>query len=276
MAGMVTHWLTEAGRWPIPTPEQQILLGKAIKRSQQPDATAREKRQGQRAKERLIRGNLRLVVSVSKSYSRALSGCHGLEIADLLQEGAIGLQRAAEKFDFEKGYKFSTYATWWIRQGMGRLLSYSGRMIRVPCSTHDLLRRWRHRPTGQSLEDFAAFWDYSPAKVLAELEQAEITDCVSTDARVRNHDDHGALIELLAAPEPPDNLEQLREQLEWLAKLDPEGLDLLTLHKEQGHTRAEIAEAKGWSSNEVRKYLDSAKARFRQTAGAGAQQLLAS
>ena len=269
-------WLQQAGRWPIPTPEQQLLLGRAIKRSQQPDATARELRQGQRAKERLVRGNLRLVVSIAKSYRRQLSGCRGLEMLDLMQEGCIGLQRAAEKFDFEKGYRFSTYATWWVRQAMGRCISYYGRMIRVPCSTHDLLRRWRHRPAEQSVEDFAAYWDYKPARVRIELEQATITDCFSTDARVHHHEEGAAVIELLAAPEPPDDLEQLREQLEWLAKLDPAGLDLLTLHKEQGLNRAEISEAKGWEYRETCQRLNRAKDRLRTAAGAGVRELLAS
>ena len=170
-----------------------------------------------------MRGNP-LAVSIAKSYRRRqLSGCRGLELLDLMQEGCIGLQRAAEKFDYEKGYKFFDLrhlvdppVPW------GRCISYYGRMIRVPCSTHDLLRRWRHRPAEQSVEDFAAYWDYKPARVRIELEQATITDCFSTDARVHHQEEGAAVIELLAAPEPPEDLEQLREQLEWLAKLDPQ------------------------------------------------------
>src|SRR6185369_679198 len=96
-------FLNEAGRYALLTAAQEVELAKAIERGDQ------------RAKDMLINSNLRLVVSIAKKYQG-----HGLTLLDLIQEGIIGLIRAAEKFDWRKGFKFSTYATWWIRQAVQR------------------------------------------------------------------------------------------------------------------------------------------------------------
>src|SRR5689334_19703589 len=108
-------FLNEAGRWPLLTKEEEVELAKRIERG---DAEA---------KERMINSNLRLVVSIAKKYQG-----HGLSLLDLIQEGIIGLIRAAEKFDWRKGFKFSTYATWWIRQAVQRGVANKARTIRIP------------------------------------------------------------------------------------------------------------------------------------------------
>ena len=108
-------FLNEAGRWPLLTAAEEVELAKAIERG---DAAA---------KERLINSNLRLVVSIAKRYQG-----HGLSLLDLIQEGIIGLIRAAEKFDWRRGFKFSTYATWWIRQAVQRGVANKSRTIRIP------------------------------------------------------------------------------------------------------------------------------------------------
>ena len=108
-------FLNEAGRWPLLTAAEEVELAKAMERG---DAAA---------KERLINSNLRLVVSIAKRYQG-----HGLSLLDLIQEGIIGLIRAVEKFDWRLGYKFSTYATWWIRQAVQRGVANKSRTIRIP------------------------------------------------------------------------------------------------------------------------------------------------
>src|SRR6188472_97650 len=108
-------FLNEAGRWPLLTKEEEVELAKRIERGDM------------EAKERMINSNLRLVVSIAKKYQG-----HGLSLLDLIQEGIIGLIRAVEKFDWRRGYKFSTYATWWIRQAVQRGVANKARTIRIP------------------------------------------------------------------------------------------------------------------------------------------------
>src|SRR6201997_1467467 len=108
-------FLNEGGRYPLLTAAEEVELAKAIERGDQ------------RAKDRMINSNLRLVVSIAKKYQG-----HGLSLLDLIQEGIIGLIRAVEKFDWRRGYKFSTYATWWIRQAVQRGVANKSRTIGIP------------------------------------------------------------------------------------------------------------------------------------------------
>lgn len=133
--------LDQAGRIPLLTHDEEIILGRQVQAMQvllrnRPEgpytkADSNVIRLGKRAKERFIGANLRLVVSISKRY---LMRVKHLEMADLIQEGVIGLIRGVEKYDPERGYKFSTYAYWWIRQAMNRALDHSERAIRLPCN----------------------------------------------------------------------------------------------------------------------------------------------
>jgi RNA polymerase primary sigma factor len=113
-------FLNEAGRYPLLTAAEEVELAKKIERGDL------------EAKNRMINSNLRLVVSIAKKYQG-----HGLSLLDLIQEGVIGLIRAAEKFDWRRGYKFSTYATWWIRQAVQRGVANKARTIRIPVHIAD-------------------------------------------------------------------------------------------------------------------------------------------
>ncbi|HET7760694.1 MAG TPA: sigma-70 family RNA polymerase sigma factor [Gaiellaceae bacterium] len=117
-------FLNEAGRWPLLTKEEEVELAKRIERGDR------------EAKERMINSNLRLVVSIAKKYQG-----HGLSLLDLIQEGIIGLIRAVEKFDWRRGFKFSTYATWWIRQAVQRGVANKSRTIRIPVHIADREQR---------------------------------------------------------------------------------------------------------------------------------------
>ena len=108
-------FLNEVGRHPLLTAEEEVALAKRIERGDKV------------AKDRMVNSNLRLVVSIAKKYQG-----HGLSLLDLIQEGIIGLIRAVEKFDWRRGYKFSTYATWWIRQAVQRGVANKARTIRIP------------------------------------------------------------------------------------------------------------------------------------------------
>ncbi|MEB3302353.1 MAG: sigma-70 family RNA polymerase sigma factor, partial [Cyanobacteriota bacterium] len=140
-------YLGTIGRVPLLTPAEEVQLarfvqqGKALQGIPADTLTSRQKRQirmGQRARDRMMAANLRLVVSVAKKYQN-----QGLELLDLVQEGAIGLERAVDKFDPAMGYKFSTYAYWWIRQGMTRAIDNSARTIRLPIHISEKLSKMR-------------------------------------------------------------------------------------------------------------------------------------
>jgi len=155
-------FLNEAGRYPLLTAEQEVELAKRIERGDK------------EAKDLMINSNLRLVVSIAKRYQG-----HGLGLLDLIQEGIIGLIRAVEKFDWRKGFKFSTYATWWIRQAVQRGVANKSRTIRIPVhiieretkitrAERELMVKLERQPTEQEIARAAKL----PLKQVREVRQA--------------------------------------------------------------------------------------------------------
>jgi len=133
----INWYLRQAGRVPMLTPSEEISLGNEVKAYMElrdlKEPTLKERKiikRGMRAKDRMFNANLRLVVHISKKYAEATLG--SMTMLDLIQEGNLGLSRAIEKFDPTRGYKFSTYAYWWIRQAVGRSICLSDRVIRLP------------------------------------------------------------------------------------------------------------------------------------------------
>jgi RNA polymerase primary sigma factor len=195
-------FLNEAGRWPLLTKEEEVELAKRIERG---DAEA---------KERMINSNLRLVVSIAKRYQG-----HGLSLLDLIQEGIIGLIRAVEKFDWRKGFKFSTYATWWIRQAVQRGVANKSRTIRIPVHIVDreqkiaraertLAPKLGRQPTEEEIAKQAKL----PLKQLREVRQAARA-ITSLDRPVGAEND-AALGDLMASDqaEPEEELTVSLEQ----------------------------------------------------------------
>src|SRR4051812_38556870 len=140
---LVGVYLHEISKTPLLDAAQEVVLAKAVEAglyaehlldtgvSTQTDASTAELEklvsEGERAKDQFIRANLRLVVSIARRYVRS-----GMPMLDLIQEGNTGLVRAVEKFDYVRGYKFSTYATWWIRQAISRAIAQQERTVRLP------------------------------------------------------------------------------------------------------------------------------------------------
>ncbi len=120
----VRLYLREIGKIPLLTPEEEVELSRRVKEEND-----------QAAKEKLINANLRLVVSIAKKYMD-----RGLSLLDLIQEGNLGLMKAVERFDYKKGYRFSTYATWWIRQSIVRAIEDQGCLIRIPVHLQEKIR----------------------------------------------------------------------------------------------------------------------------------------
>ena len=196
----LTLFMNRAGRYELLTAAEEVALAKRIERG---DA---------QAKEHMINANLRLVISIAKRYEG-----HGLPLGDLIQEGAIGLNRAVEKFDWRKGFKFSTYATWWIRQACQRAISGQARTIRIP--THVDERRQKLRRARQRLE--AAGREATREELVAAtgLDRKHVDEALdAVDASVSldqpvGDDEEGTLGELFADPAAIDPEEEADETL---------------------------------------------------------------
>jgi RNA polymerase primary sigma factor len=197
----LTLFMNRAGRYPLLTAAEEVALAKRIERGD----TA--------AKERMINSNLRLVISIAKRYQS-----HGLPLGDLVQEGVIGLNRAVEKFDWRRGFKFSTYATWWIRQACQRAVSGQSTTIRVPTHVHERrvkIARARSRlevrlgrePTREEIAEASGL---SLQHVEEALDAAEAN--VSLNRSVGS-DGEGELGDLFGDPTAEDPLEEAEESL---------------------------------------------------------------
>ncbi len=189
-------FLNEAGRWPLLTKEEEVELAKLIERGDE------------EAKERMINSNLRLVVSIAKRYQG-----HGLSLLDLIQEGIIGLMRAVEKFDWRRGFKFSTYATWWIRQAVQRGVANKSRTIRLPVHIADreqkmaraervLAPQLGRQPTEEEIAKHAKL----PLKQVREVRQA--ARAITSLDKPLGTDSEGRLGDLFASEgsEPEEEL----------------------------------------------------------------------
>jgi RNA polymerase primary sigma factor len=246
----VRMYLREIGRVPLLTAAQEVSLAKRIERR---DIAA---------KASLIEANLRLVVSVAKRYVG-----RGLAFLDLIQEGNLGLIRAVEKFDYRKGYKFSTYATWWIRQAITRAIADQARTIRVPVHMVETINRLS-RVQRQLLQDLGR--EPTIAELAKELEvtpdrvreiQKVAQEPVSLETPVGEDEDSelGDLIEDGAVESPPEAVatllrrEELEEVLAQLTHRERKVLELrFGLRGEEPRTLEEVGQRFGVTRERIR------------------------
>ena len=212
------QYLREATRYPLLDKSQEILLARQVQTwLHDPEATPRQKKAGQRAYEKLIKCNLRLVVSVAKRFSGRIKRS---EMLDIVQEGNCGLAHGIKKFDPERGYALSTYVYWWIRQSVSRYLSCSDRVIRLPSHAVEMLakvRAWSplfmeshgRMPT---LKECAEYCKTSPERMRLYMDNAN--DSISLDSRVSATENDSALIDLVAGES------NLMEDLELVVRAD--------------------------------------------------------
>ena len=264
----VGFWMQSASRVPLLTAAQEITLGTHIRDwldSENPDS--RTIRRGKKAKERFIRSNLKLVISVAKRFTKRITACAAVGFEDLLQEGCIGLARAAEKFDPAKGYKFSTYAYWWISQSVARSIQVNLTTIKVPLNVQDTARRWRYRPSGQTLEEFAAEHEKDPRNVMDALARFEAAQPRSLDAKLQTKDGEAStLLEMMAAEDPSIDDHDFVDAMAHLHDTDDpmmkDALAMLELNQEA--KPAEMAELLGCSIQVSRKRLNDMRAVVRE------------
>lgn len=262
----VNAWMAGMGRYPLLSASQEISLSRTVQRGLKEDATPREKKAGQRAKDKFICCNLRLVVTLARKYKPRIDGTAGMDMEDLLQIGCLGLSRAVDKFDPEVGYKFSTYAYHWIRQAIQYGIKTNLNTIRIPSDLYDVGIRLNFKSPEQSLEDFAAEHGYALRRVHRALEARAVSTLKSIDKQlIGSEGEASALGDIVADPDSLDATEQLDyilavEQLERLS--DPDDVALVTLDAE-GVKPKELGELLGVSMANGKKVLNAAKARLR-------------
>ena len=285
----VRMYLHEIGQVDLLSAEDERRLGKAIRAMQdarQKMATTRVTgeerfelrraiRDGDEALEHLVKANLRLVVSIARRYDG-----RELPLADLIQEGNIGLMRAAEKYDWEKGFKFSTYATWWIRQAMMRAMADQGRTIRVPSHVVELINRMTkaERDLNVELKRDPTFTEISERTLIAvekieELKQiASVT--VSLDAPIGTDDDSGTWAETVTSKEESDSpvditqrrhlIEAISAELHTLPERDRRILDKrFGISSGEPMTLDEVAKQEGVTRERIRQIEQKTLARMR-------------
>ena len=260
-------FLEAIGKVPLLNAAQEIELAKRIERGDLD------------AKAHMIEANLRLVVHVAKRYRRDREGEGALSFLDLIQEGTLGLVRAAEKFDYRKGFKFSTYATWWIRQSIARAIADKGRTVRLPVhvvdqvnkisrAERDLGLRLGRDATTEEIADLLEF----DVDMVDDLRRASRTP-VSLNAPVGGEDDTelGHLLADAGADQPEvvaeDTLreEAVREALEQLSHMEQRVLTLrYGLFGEQSHTLPAIGKQLGITANRARLLETSALDRLQR------------
>ena len=288
----VRQYLNEIGQVPLLTSADEKVLGKAVKDGQAAKLrleagngklTAADRKRlrdeikdAENAKDRMVRANLRLVVSIARRYDRK-----ELHLSDLIQEGNIGLMHAVDKYDYEKGFKFSTYATWWIRQSMTRAMADQGRNIRIPGhmmevvnrvqrSERELTAELKRDPTP---EEVAARCDITVEK-LFEIQQLTLSTA-SLDAPIGVNVDDLTVGETLASPDAADPLSetvqrelvnQIEKSLDGLPERERRIMSMrfgLGEFIGKQHTLEEVAEKEDITRERVRQIEQKTLARMR-------------
>ncbi|MEE9216599.1 MAG: sigma-70 family RNA polymerase sigma factor [Anaerolineales bacterium] len=277
-------YLKEVGRVPLLTAEQEVSLSKRIERGRK----AREAmaggevnraslrlfiEDGWAAREHLITANSRLVISVAKKYMG-----RGVPFLDLIQEGNIGLIRAAKKFDYRRGHKFSTYATWWIRQAVTRAIADQGRTIRVPVHMGDQINRLlrtSHQLTQMlgrdpTTEELAESLNVTPKKVENMIQVARRPISLETPTDEEEDSILSDFIQDVDSPAPTEIVTHslLKEQLrDVLHSLPPREVRILQLryglHDGQSYTLEEVGRKMGVTRERVRQIEAQALSRLR-------------
>lgn len=292
---VVGLYLKEAGRVPLLTAQEEVMLAKRMEAAEfarvhlddaqdgrADELTWSEEQElrgvmidGEKAQEHLIRANARLVISVAKKYIG-----RGVPFLDLIQEGNIGLIRATNKFEYQRGHKFSTYATWWIRQAVSRAVADQGRTIRVPVHMGDQLNRMRRvqlqllQELGREpkIDELAHGMETTPDKVENLLEISRRPVSLETPIDDDGDSTFGDFVEDVNSPAPSDEVAThlLHVQLQQaLDKLPPREAQILRLRyglaDGRVYTLEEVGQTIGVTRERVRQLEAQALNRLRQS-----------
>lgn len=297
MVSSLSAFLGEIGRHQLLTPEQELTLGRKVQamvsitdrcslaggtgpECEYSDQERLTIRRGEKAKNQMITANLRLVVNLAKRYQGK-----GLDLLDLIQEGTLGLTRAVEKYDPTRGHRFSTYAYWWIRQGLNRALSTQSRTIRIPVNVNEKLTKLRAAkarlmqsngmsPTSDQLAESMQI-PLSEVEDLLACELRSVT--VSLQGVVKSKSDPSELVDVLPSDElPPMERAEIAERTAsvWKllnkANLTPKERTIVTLRfgldgSNEWRTLAEVARHMNCSREYCRQVVQRALRKLRKT-----------
>jgi RNA polymerase primary sigma factor len=258
-------YLKEIRVIPLLTAEEEIFLSKKVQKG---DEQARKK---------MIRSNLRLVINIAKRYIHL-----GIPLLDLIEEGNLGLMRAVDKFNPKKGFRFSTYAAWWIRQAITRSISDQGKMIRVPVYMNDLITKWRKKKEqmSQKLSRIPTNDEIAKSLRLSQDKVEQITfwmtsSTSSLEAPIGEESDSQVsdLIEDVNAASPDAGIEyafdqeRIKDLLNMMAEREKEILGMrFGLAGIKAHTLAEVAKKLGVSRERVRQIEEAALTKLKKMA----------
>jgi RNA polymerase sigma factor (sigma-70 family) len=297
MASSLSAYLGEIGRHQLLTPEQELTLGRKVQamvalheRCAQAggqgaacdydELERRTLRLGERAKNHMITANLRLVVNLAKRYQGK-----GLDLLDLIQEGTLGLTRAVEKYDPTRGHRFSTYAYWWIRQGLNRALSTQSRTIRIPVNVNEKLTKIR-AAKARYLQANGTLPSPGTLADLLHLSKQEVEELLTCELRsvtvslqgvVKSKSDPSELVDVLPSAElPPLERAELAERISvvWSlleqASLTPKERTVIMLRfgldgSHEWRTLAEVARQLQCSREYCRQVVQRALRKLRKT-----------
>jgi RNA polymerase primary sigma factor len=260
----IRTYLKDIRHIPLLSAKEEVELSKRIKKGDE------------KARAQMIKSNLRLVINIAKRYMRL-----GTPFLDLIEEGNLGLMKAVDKFDHKKGFRFSTYAAWWIKQSVTRSISEQGKMIRVPVYMNDLITKWKKRRErmSQKLKRIPSDEEISKKLKLTKDKVTQInfwmsTSTASLDAPIGDEDDGGQIsdmIESQTAVSPDAGIETMldNERLDNLLGVmsdrEREILDMrFGLKANKPHTLAEVAKKLGVSRERIRQIEEAALKKLRR------------
>ncbi|MEB3159709.1 MAG: sigma-70 family RNA polymerase sigma factor [Synechococcus sp.] len=297
MVSSLSAFLGEIGRHQLLTPEQELTMGRKVQAMvtirercmlaggtgpacEYSDEEKRAIKKGEKAKNQMITANLRLVVNLAKRYQGK-----GLDLLDLIQEGTLGLTRAVEKYDPTRGHRFSTYAYWWIRQGLNRALSTQSRTIRIPVNVNEKLTKLR-AAKARLMQRHGQAATPDQLAVAMKISRAEVDDLLGCELRsvtvslqgiVKSKSDPSELVDVLPSEElPPMEQAEIAERTAsaWKlldkSNLTPKERTVVMLRfgldgSNEWRTLAEVARHMGCSREYCRQVVQRALRKLRKT-----------
>lgn len=273
----IRSYLNLIGKYKLLTEEEEKDYGRLIQAMRRNPSDIVIRSRGEYARNKLLTSNLRLVVSIAKRYQN-----RGLELLDLIQEGSLGLNSAVDRFDPDKGFRFSTYSYWWIKQAIHRAIDNQSRIVKLPChitenvsKINTFVRKYRENSRRPSLEEIAEHLETTCDNILFILDRWELSTRMSSLSFTHPDADEGCALEQIldethALWNEPSNPLDYVEQQEFkeifdklMVDFSPVQVEIIQRRYLDGDTPREIRESTGASQKEISKVVRVFKQRLK-------------